>query len=135
MRTIETRSIDLRPIGSNCSTKTIFINIYITIVSVIKNTYIKSIKEIIFPCLVLYKQLQILEDSLFNWDGVVVSDGIFTQEVKHNHIVLAILLLVQTDVLHTQGATAHSVRSLFTVLLIASSQGKLRRTQIHIIMF
>lgn len=56
---------------------------------------------------------------------VVVTDGVFTQEVELNHELAAVQLLVQGDVLDSQRAAAHRVCRFALLLLIASPQCKL----------
>ena len=60
-------------------------------------------------------------------DLVVVADGVFTQEVKLHHKLLAVLLGVQVDVLHAQRAAAHRVCSLPLLFLVTRSQSQLVR--------
>lgn len=62
---------------------------------------------------------------LLNRDFVVVSDGIFSEEVKLNHVFLAIQFRMQLDVFYSQGAAAHGVSCLSFFFFITSSQGKL----------
>ena len=64
---------------------------------------------------------------LLHRDLVVVADGVFTQEVKLHHKLLAILLGVQVDVLHTQRAAAHRVCRLPLLLLVTCPQSQLVR--------
>lgn len=56
---------------------------------------------------------------------VVVTNAVFTQEVKFHHTFVAIQLLMQSDVLNTKRAATHRVRRLSLLFLIASSQGQL----------
>lgn len=56
---------------------------------------------------------------------VVVSDGVFTQEVKLHHIFLTIILWVQFDVFNPQRTAAHSVSGLSFLLLITRSKSQL----------
>ena len=58
-------------------------------------------------------------------DLVVVANAVFTQEVKFYHTVVAVQLLVQGDVLHTQRAATDCVCRLTLLLLITSSQRQL----------
>lgn len=87
--------------------------------------YIQSVKNIILRLFVLHEKLQVLEDTLLHRNRVGVADGVFTQEIKVHHKLLAILLLMQGQVLNAQRAAAHSVRSLTLFFLISRSQGKL----------
>lgn len=56
-----------------------------------------------------------------NRDLVVVSDGVFTKEVKLYHIFLAIQFWMQINMFHTEGAAAYCVRCLSFFFLITSS--------------
>ena len=69
--------------------------------------------------LILHEERDVLVDPLLDGDGVVVPDGILTEEVELDDEGLPVLLLVQRDVLHPQRAAAHRVR-LVLVLLVAS---------------
>lgn len=71
------------------------------------------------------KKKTLLPYPFLHRDFVVVADGVFTQEVKLHHILLAIILWIQFDVFNSQRAAAHSVRSLSFLLLIARSQSQL----------
>lgn len=62
---------------------------------------------------------------LLNRDFVVVSDGVFPEEVKLNHVFLTIQLRMQLDMFYSQRAAAHSVSCFSFFFLITSSQGKL----------
>lgn len=62
---------------------------------------------------------------LLHGNLVVVADGVFTQEVKLHHKLLAVLLGVQVDVLHAQRAAAHRVGCLALLLLVTGSQSEL----------
>lgn len=59
-------------------------------------THCESIKEVIAISLVLHKEADILEDLPLHGHAVVVPDGILPREIKLNHILLPILLLVQS---------------------------------------
>ena len=37
-------------------------------------THIKPVKKVILRLLVLHEELQVLEDPLFHWDGILVAD-------------------------------------------------------------
>lgn len=113
--------------------------------------YIQAIKQVIVRLLVLHKQLKILKHlqeaeqawiqtqrrhilsqnktaltyPLLHRDFVVVADGVFTQEVKLHHILLAIVLWIELDVFNSQRAAAHGVGSLSFLLLITRSQSQL----------
>lgn len=65
--------------------------------------------------------LYLLDDG----DLVVVADGVFAQEVELHHILFALQLLMEGDVLHTQRAAAHRVRRLPLLLLVTCSQCQL----------
>lgn len=90
-------------------------------------SYIEAVKQVVVRLLVLHEQLQVLEHlgeaeplsiqtqcggplrtarhdtySLLHGDFVVVADGVFAQEVELHHVLLAILLRVQLDVLHSE---------------------------------
>lgn len=65
--------------------------------------------------------LYLLDDRNF----VVVTNGVFTQEVKFHNALAAVELVVQSDVLDAQGAAAHRVCRLALFLLITGSQGQL----------
>lgn len=65
--------------------------------------------------------------SFLNRDFVIVSDRVLPKEVKLHHVLLAIQLWVQIDVLHAKRAAAHSVCGFSFLLLIACSQSKLSR--------
>lgn len=62
-------------------------------------------------------------------DFVVVADGVFTQEVKLYHILLAIILWIEFDVFNSQRAAAHGVGSLSFLLLITRSQSQLEHVR------
>ena len=62
---------------------------------------------------------------LLNRDFVVVSDGVLPEEVKLNHVFLAIQLRMQLDMFYSQRAAAHGVSCLPFFFFIISSQGKL----------
>lgn len=95
-------------------------------------TYIQPVEDVVLRLLVLHEELQVLEDAFLHGDGVGVADGVLTQEVKVHHKVLALLLLVQGQVLHTQRAAAHRVRSLTLLLLVAGSQGQLKTVHVNL---
>lgn len=65
--------------------------------------------------------LYLLDDGNF----VVVTNGVFTQEVKFHNTLAAVEFVVEGDVFNTQGAAAHRVCCLALFLLITSSQGQL----------
>lgn len=85
-------------------------------------TYIQAIKQVISWLLVLHEKLEVFEHSSLNLYLVLVTDWIFTEEVKLHNILSAVLLLVQGDVLHTQWAAAHCV-CLILIFFVPSSQG------------
>lgn len=62
---------------------------------------------------------------LLNGDFVVVSDGVFPEEVKLNHVFLAIQFRMQLDMFYSERAAAHRVSCLSFFFFITSSQGKL----------
>lgn len=66
---------------------------------------------------------------LLHRDFVVVADGVFTQEVKLHHVLLAVDLRVQFDVFHPQRAAAHRVGGLALLLLVTCSQSQLEGTR------
>lgn len=66
---------------------------------------------------------------LLNRDFVVVSDGVFSEEVELNHVFLAIQFRMQLDMFYSQRAAAHSVSCLSFFFFITSSQGKLHLYQ------
>ena len=55
---------------------------------------VESVKEIVPRLLILDKYLQILVDSLVNSHPVLISDGIFSQEIKLHNKLLVLPLLV-----------------------------------------
>lgn len=65
--------------------------------------------------------LYLLDDRNF----VVVTNGVFTQEIKFHNALAAVEFVVESDVFNTQGAAAHRVCRLALFLLITSSQGQL----------
>lgn len=65
--------------------------------------------------------LYLLDDGNF----VVVTNGVFTQEVKFHNALAGVEFGVEGDVFDTQGAAAHRVCCLSLFLLITSSQGQL----------
>lgn len=93
-------------------------------------TYIEAVEEVIPFFLVLFEELKVLEYLLLDGHFIVVADGIFTQEVKHHDVLLAVLLLVEGDVLNTQGAAAHGV-CLVLVLLITCPESQLGMQTLH----
>jgi len=63
------------------------------------NSYIKSVEEVVAILLVLHEQLQVLENTFFHLDTVVVTYRVFAEEVKLDHELFAILVLfMQFDV-------------------------------------
>lgn len=60
---------------------------------------------------------------------VVVANGVFTQEVKLHHELLAFVLWVEFDVFHPQRAAAHCVCGLALLLLVTRSQGQLQQVR------
>ena len=93
-------------------------------------THIEAVKEVILPCLVFHEQLNILVDPLLHWDGVEVTDGIFTQEIKLHDIIFPIFLRVKCYVLNSQRTAANSIGSFISILLITSPQRKLKGKQV-----
>lgn len=93
-------------------------------------TYIEAVEEVVSLLLVLLKKLKVLEHFFLNRHFIIVADGIFTQEVKHHNIFLAVLLFVEGDVLHTQGAAAHGV-CLVLILLITCPESQLGKQTLH----
>lgn len=69
----------------------------------------------------------LLSYPLLHGNLVVVTDGVFAQEVKLHHVLLVIHLGVQFDVLHSQRAAAHRVCSLTFLLFVTCPQRKLHR--------
>lgn len=66
---------------------------------------------------------------LLHRDFVVVSDGVFSEEVKLNHVFLAIQFRMQLDMFYSQRAAAHGVSCLSFFFFISSSQSKLHLHQ------
>lgn len=71
--------------------------------------------------------LYLLDDGNF----VVVTDGVFAQEVKFHNTFAAVEFVVEGDVFNAQGAAAHRVCCLALFLLITSSQGQLQDHNRH----
>lgn len=65
--------------------------------------------------------LYLLDDRNF----VVVTNGVFTQEVKFHNALAAVEFVVESDVFNAQGAAAHRVCRFALFLLITSSQSQL----------
>merc|ERR1719186_918458 len=82
------------------------------------------VKQVITVLLVIHEQFNVLENFLFHRDSVMVSDGIFTKEVKFHHEFLAIQFFMQRHVLNSEGTATNRI-SLIFVLLITSPECKL----------
>ena len=65
-------------------------------------TYIQPVEEVIPRLLVLHEELQVLEDPLLDRHLVVVADRVLSEEVEHHHVLLAVELLLEFDVLDAQ---------------------------------
>ena len=107
------------------------------------STHSEPVKQVIGALLALSEVVQVLEDLSVYRDLVVVAYGVLAKEVKLHHTRLAVQLLVQcwggergrcstdrvrlllTEVLHSERAAAHGVRTLVCVLLIARPQSQL----------
>ncbi len=57
---------------------------------VIHHLRIQSVKQIVALLLILLEQLQIFKYSFFDLHLVVITDGIFTEEIKNDDILFAI---------------------------------------------
>jgi hypothetical protein len=92
-------------------------------------TYVETVKQVVARALVLHEELQVLEDSLLDGHLVVVTNGILTEEVKGDHVVLAVLLLVQLDVLEPERAATDRVSRFAFFLLVTCSQRELTKAK------
>lgn len=76
-----------------------------------------------------------LSYPLLHGNLIVVTDGVLAQEVKLHHVLLVIHLGVQLDVLHSQRAAAHCVRSLTFLLFVTCPQRKLHGKHSTVVFF
>ena len=90
-----------------------------------KATHVEAVEEVVAGVLVVKEHLEVLEDALVDGHGVVVADGVLSEEVELDDELLAVLLFVQLHVFVAQRAAAHRVGHLLRVLLVSGSQRKL----------
>lgn len=83
------------------------------------------LRETVLADKTINKYKYLIAHPFLHRNFVVVSDGVFTQEVKFHHIFLTIILRVQFDVFNPQRTAAHSVRGLSFLLLVTRSKSQL----------
>ena len=89
-----------------------------------RTTYIETVEEVITRGFIFDENLEVLEHTLVDRHGVVISDRVFTEKVELDNELFAALLVVKLDVLVAQRAAANRVGRVF-ILLVASSQRQL----------
>lgn len=83
-----------------------------------KATYVDAIEQIVVVLLVLLEDPDIFEHLLVDLDSIIVSNRVFTEEVKYDPMGS-----LKRDMLASKGTTANSVR-LILPLFVASSKGE-----------
>lgn len=79
----------------------------------------------------MFQKRKLNSHPFLYWNFVVVTDGVFTQEVKLHDVLLTFIFWIKVDVFNSQRAAADCVCSLPLLLLITRSQSQLvnRRTE------
>ena len=67
-----------------------------------KATHVEAVEEVVAGVLVVKEHLEVLEDALVDGHEVVVANRVLAQEVKLDDVLLALVLLVDLDVLVAQ---------------------------------
>ena len=82
------------------------------------STYRNTVKQTIIVLLVLFEDPNILENLRLDLDSVIVSYGIFTEEIEDDEV-----WWLEGNVLAPKRTTANGIRFIFT-LLITSTQSQ-----------
>lgn len=83
----------------------------------VQHRRVEAVEQVVAFLLVLLEQLQVLEDALLHRHLVVVANGIFTEEVKDDDVLLSVQVVVERHVLVAERAAADGVRLIFVLLV------------------
>lgn len=79
----------------------------------VEHRCIQSVEQVVAFLFVFLEELQVLVHALLDRHLVVVTNGIFTEEIKHNHILFTIQLVVERDVLVAERAATDGIGLIF----------------------
>lgn len=83
----------------------------------IKHRCVETIKQVVTFLLVLLEELQVLEDALLDRHLVVITNGILSEEIKHNYVFQSIQLFMQSHMFVAKRAATYSVCLIFVFLV------------------